>query len=96
MAPFYPLPTPARLCEVDGKHRLTPSPDGLMVRRWRLIGYFPILYNPHHLQRRVFEVAQLEARAATLGQLRKLVRRVERLLLELVRRLQHKMQQQNS
>jgi hypothetical protein len=22
---------------------------GLMVRRWRLIGYFPILYNPQHI-----------------------------------------------
>jgi hypothetical protein len=32
---------------------LSPTPItylyGLMVRRWRLIGYFPILYNPFHL-----------------------------------------------
>jgi hypothetical protein len=26
------------------------SAQCLMVRRWRLIGYFPILYNPTHLQ----------------------------------------------
>ena len=41
----------------------TPPPT-LMVRRWRLIGHFPILYNPHPLPRLRRPPTHAEVRAA--------------------------------